>query len=202
MRQRTVADVSDLPTYGFGTRSVTWWGAVGFMALEGTGFALAGASYLYLLYLAPGWPLSRPPPNHWPGTIVTLILLASMVPNFVLRKQARRCAMGPVRFWLVVMTIMGVAPLVVRAFEFPSLNILWDTNAYGSITWVLLGLHTTHLLTDLADTVVLAAVMFTRHGYTGRRFGDVDDNCAYWNFVVLTWIPIYLLIYWVPRLTG
>ncbi|RUW67411.1 cytochrome C oxidase subunit III, partial [Mesorhizobium sp. M2A.F.Ca.ET.067.02.1.1] len=22
----------------------------------------------------------------------------------------------------------------------------------------------------------------------------------YWDFVVLTWIPIYLLIYWLPRL--
>ena len=40
----------------------------------------------------------------------------------------------------------------------------------------LLGLHTTHIITDLADTLVLAALMFTRHGDNKRRFGDVQDN--------------------------
>ena len=49
-------------------------------------------------------------------------------------------------------------------------------------------------------TIVLTVLMFTHHGYSGRRFGDVGDNVFYWDFVVLTWIPIYLLIYWVPRL--
>ena len=91
-------------------------------------------------------------------------------------------------------------PLVPRWFEFPALNVLWDSNAYGSITWTLLGLHTTHLITDLADTLVLLAVMFTRHGNNRRRFGDVQDNAMYWNFVVLTWLPIYACLYGVPRL--
>ena len=107
--------------------------------------------------------------------------------------------MRPVRLWLVVMSLAGILPLVVRAFEFPALKILWDANAYGSIVWILLGLHTTHLLTDLGDTLVLTALMFTRHGRTGRRFSDVHDNAFYWDFVVLSWIPIYLLIYWAPR---
>lgn len=200
MRERPVTDISELPTFGFGTRSSTWWGTLGFMALEGTGFALAGASYLYLQYLAPEWPLSRPPPNHWPGTIVLLILLVSLVPNHILSSRAQKCELGPVRFWLGVMCLFGIAPLVVRAFEFPALRILWDTNAYGSMTWVLLGLHTTHLLTDLGDTIVLTILMFTRHAHSGRRFGDVHDNAFYWDFVVATWIPIYLLIYWAPRL--
>jgi cytochrome c oxidase subunit III len=96
--------------------------------------------------------------------------------------------------------VLGIAPLIVRIFEFPALHINWDTNAYGSITWALLGLHTAHILTDLVDTLVLAALMFTRHGDNSRRFGDVQDNAMYWNFVVLTWLPIYACIYWIPRL--
>jgi cytochrome c oxidase subunit 3 len=63
-----------------------------FMALEGTGFAPAGGSYLYLQYLAPHWPLSRPVSNLWPGTIVLLILLASLVPNHILTGYAKKCA--------------------------------------------------------------------------------------------------------------
>jgi heme/copper-type cytochrome/quinol oxidase subunit 3 len=68
------------------------------------------------------------------------------------------------------------------------------------VVWFLLGLHTTHLLTDVADTIVLTALMFTRHGFNGRRFSDVTDNAFYWDFVILSWLPIYFLIYWVPRL--
>jgi len=37
-------DLSELPTHAFGTRSLTWWGVVGFMLIEGTGFALAIAA--------------------------------------------------------------------------------------------------------------------------------------------------------------
>jgi hypothetical protein len=33
-----------------------------------------------------------------------------------------------------------------------------------------------------------------------RRFSDVTDNVFYWNFVVLAWLPLYVLLDWVPRL--
>ena len=46
----------------------------------------------------------------------------------------------------------------------PRVALSWDSNAYGSIVWTMLGLHTTHVLTDLADTGVLLALMFSRHG--------------------------------------
>jgi len=45
---------------------------------------------------------------------------------------------------------------------------------------------------------VLLVLMFTRHA-TGKHFSDVSDNAFYWYFVVASWIPLYLLIYWVPR---
>jgi heme/copper-type cytochrome/quinol oxidase subunit 3 len=97
------------------------------------------------------------------------------------------------------MAVIGLLILAVRVWEFRSFHIRWDDNAYGSITWFILGLHATHVLTDLGDTVVLAALMFTRHA-TEKRFSDVSDNAFYWYFVVASWIPIYVLLYGVPRL--
>jgi cytochrome c oxidase subunit 3 len=200
MSERPTVDLSGLPTFGFGPRSPTWWGTLGFIALEGTGFALAGASYLYLANLNSSWPLSSVPPDHWPGTVLTALLLISLVPNHLVSRYAKRCDTWPVRIGLVVMCLFGVAPLAIRWFEFKALNVFWDTNAYGSILWVLLGLHTTHLLTDVGETIVLTALMFTRHGKSGRRFADVEDNAFYWDFVVVAWLPLYFLIYWMPRL--
>ena len=62
----------------------------------------------------------------------------------------------------------------------------------------MLGLHATHLITDLGDTCVLAALMFTR--MECKAFGDVSDNAFYWYFVVGAWVPLYALLYGAPRL--
>lgn len=200
MRERAALDVSDLPLHGMGTASPTWWGTLAFMLIEGTGFALVIAMYFYLESLATEWPIGTSPPRLLAGTIVTVLLVVSVVPNVLVSRWAQQGDLRKVRIGMVVMSLLGVAPLIPRAFEFMALQTRWDTNAYGSIVWTLLGLHTTHIITDLGDTVVLAALMFTRKGDNPRRYGDVQDNALYWNFVVVTWLPLYACLYWVPRL--
>jgi len=200
MKERIVADLSRLPLHGMASASATWWGTLAFMLIEATGFALALAVYLYLMSIAVTWPMDAPAPDLLPGTVVTLILAASVVPNYLVSRWAEREDLRKVQIGMIVMSIVGIVPLIIRAFEFSALKVSWDTNAYGSIVWILLGLHTTHIITDVADTLVLAALMFTRHGDNRRRFGDLQDNAMYWNFVVVTWLPIYGCIYWIPRL--
>lgn len=195
-----VIDVADLPTWGFGPKSPMWWGTLAFIVLEGMGFALGIGAYLALATLAPSWPLGAPPPVLLWGTLTTAVFLASAVVNHLLKRRTWEKDLRGLRIGLVAMSILGLVPLVLRYFEFRDLNVLWDANAYGSVVWLLLGLHTVHLLTDVGDTLVLAALMFTRHSKTGKRFSDVEDNCVYWDFVVLSWLPIYALIYWFPRL--
>ena len=102
------------------------------------------------------------------------------------------------RILLVVMTLIGVANLGVRVFEFPALNCSWASNAYGSVTWMLVGMHSTHLITDWMDTVVLTALMFFGP-LENKRFMDVYENGDYWYFVVFAWIPIYVVVYFAPR---
>ncbi|WP_168879009.1 cytochrome c oxidase subunit 3 [Rhizobium sp. P28RR-XV] len=200
MKQRVALDVSKLPPHGTGTASLTWWGTCGFMLIEGSGFALTIAVYFYLMSIAPQWPINAPAPGLIPGTSLTAIMFASVTPNILLSRWARQKDLPKVRLGLVVMSLLGAAPLVLRAFEFTALHVRWDDNAYGSVIWTMLGLHTTHIITDLIDTLVLACLMFSKHADNPRRFGDVEDNAMYWNFVVVAWIPLYACIYWVPRL--
>jgi cytochrome c oxidase subunit III len=199
VKQKIVRDIAELPTYGFGPTSVPWWGSMGFIAIEGMGFAIAIGAYLYLQATNQKWPINSAPPDLWPGTLATAVFLASVIPNEIANRVAHRLDLARVRIWLVVMSIVGIGLLIIRGFEFAHLNTRWDLDAYGSVVWVVLGLHTTHLVTDLVDTLVLTALMFTRHA-TPRRFSDVSDNAFYWNFVVLAWLPLYLLLYWAPRL--
>ena len=197
---RFVGDLADLPSHAFGHRSLTWWGTIGFMVIEGTAFALALAAYFFLMSQEQSWP---PPPFDPPdllaGTLFTLLMLASEIPNTMAKHAAEHGRLREVRRLMIVMLVIGGLLFVIRGFEFASLNVFWYDNAYGSIMWALLVLHTTHVLTDYIDTAVLAGLMHTRHGVEGRRFVDVSENALYWRFVWLAWLPIYLLIYWVPR---
>jgi cytochrome c oxidase subunit 3 len=199
--RRTVAlDVAAIPEYAFGHRSILWWATASMMVIEGMVFALVIVSYLYLKGRVPHWPPSGPGPDLRWGTLNTIILLASCLPNALAKKAAEKLDLGKVRLWLGVCLVFGLAFNGVRALEFTTLNVRWDSNAYGSIVWLALGFHTVHVVTDFLDTSVLAAVIFFGR-VDEHRFVDVSENALYWYFVVLTWLPIYAVIYFAPRLS-
>lgn len=201
MSRRIVGDLSALPDAAFGSRTVLWWGLLGFILIEGGAFALAGGSYLFLMSHTDPWPPHHLPPRLIWGTLFTLVMVLSEIPNVIAERAARAENERPVQFGLIAMSVVGLLLLVIRWFEFQALNVRWDDNAYGSIVWALLFLHTTHLVTDLADTIGLAIFSFT-HEVDTNRFSDVADNSLYWHFVLVAWLPIYALIYWAARLAG
>ena len=187
-----------LPPHAHGNRSLTWWGMMGLVAIESTAFVLAVAAYFYLAAISPEWPPNKLRPELLAGTVFTIVVVLSLIPNLWLKRAAEHEKLQQVRIGLIVMSVIGIALLPIRYFEFAGLHTTWSESAYGSITVVLLGLHTAHLITDLFDTLVLSALMFTKHA-KGRRFVDVAENALYWNFVVLAWLPIYGVLYFAPR---
>jgi heme/copper-type cytochrome/quinol oxidase subunit 3 len=193
-----VLDISTLPTFAFGHRSPMWWGTMGLMLIEGTVFALTIMAYFYLRSHASVWPMSRFPPELIWGTVNTAIMLASMVPNYFAKRAAERLDLHAVRLWMVVCMLVSIAFLGVRVLEFGALNTRWDSDAYGSVVWMLMALHTTHLVTDAFDSGVLTVLTFTGL-MEGKRYVDVSENAAYWYFVVLSWLPIYAVVYWGAR---
>jgi cytochrome c oxidase subunit 3 len=199
MNTQPPLDVSDLPAYAFGPRGLMWWGTMGILAIEGTMFAILIATYFYLRLYVPTWPPHVPPPDLLYGTINTLILLASLAPNEWVKHAAGRQDLRAVRLGLLLCLAFAAAFLSVRAFEFLTLNCRWDTNAYGSVVWTILGFHTFHLFTDALDTAVLTALMFTKR-IEVVRFVDINENAIYWYFVVGVWLPLYAVLYFAPRL--
>lgn len=196
--ERATGDVSGLPDYSFGATSPGWWGVVGFMLVEGVAFVLAIGAYYYLLPNESQWPpRSSPPPLLW-GTVFVLIALASELPNAWVKKRAEKLELRQVQFGLTVMALLGLVLLVVRGLEIAALNVRWDSNAYASIVWALLLLHTFHTITDVYDTFVLLALAWV-HEFDGRKFSDVADNSLYWHFIVGSWVVLYAVIYWTPR---
>lgn len=196
--EQRVIDARELPTYVFGHRGLMWWGTCGMMAIEGTVFALAIFVYFYVRTRVDEWPPSALPPELIWGTANTFLMLLSAVPNQFAKRAAEREDLPGVRLWLWVCIAFGVGFLALRAMEYTALNVRWDTNAYGSAVWMLLSLHTIHVITDFWDSVVLGVLMMTRH-VEGKRYADVSENSMYWYFVIVAWLPIYAVIYWGAR---
>lgn len=195
---RKVLDVSTLPNYAFGHQGLIWWGTIGFMVIEGSMFVMVLIAYYFLRTRVTEWPPSAPNPDLTWATVNTLLLFASVIPNHMVKKAAESFELSKVKRLLPLVLLFGVAFVIIRALEFTTLGVSWDTNAYGSIVWFILGLHTTHILTDVADTAVLTVMMFTSH-VEPKRFVDVSENALYWDFIVLSWLPVYVTLYFAPR---
>jgi len=199
VRRGEALDVAGLPSYGFAHRSLMWWGTAGMMAVEGTAFAFMAVIYFYFRALDPGWPRagSGGPDLLW-GSLNAFLIVLSAIPNTYAEKAAMNRDLPKVRIGLVGLAIVSIALLPVRWMEFTRLNIGFNDNAYGSTVWTLLGLHTFNLVTDVLDTLVLTVLMF-KGPLEGKRFVDVAENSGYWDFIVLTWLPIYAIVYWAPK---
>jgi cytochrome c oxidase subunit I+III len=199
-RLRPVADASALPTVTFGPRSVMWWGTLGFMTIEGWTTALLIGAYLYLRQNYVAWPPLRTPyPSLVIPTINLALMLVSIYPAWMVAKAAKKLDEPGVKRWLVITVIASVPILVLRWWELWSLNTRWDTTAYGSAAWTIVGFHASLLLLDILDTIGLTLFYFFTK-MPVKSFSDTADNSMYWFFTVGIWIPIYLIVYVGPRI--
>ncbi|HEX2780414.1 MAG TPA: cytochrome c oxidase subunit 3 [Gemmatimonadaceae bacterium] len=197
--ERAVANVSELPTVVFGSRGLVWWGTVSFMVIEGFTMALTAMTYLYLRKNFDSWPPHRTPrPSLLVPTINMAIMLASLPLAWWTKQAAERIDLAKVRIGLLASTLVSVVVLGLRIAEFWSLETQWNSDAYGSIIWVILGFHATILLVDVFETAGFTAIMYSPNREP-KHWPEVADNAGYWFFAVLSWVPLYLLVFIGPR---
>ena len=86
---------------------------------------------LYLATLGTGWPpKGTAPPNHLHGALFTLGLLATEWPNRRLARRSEAHDLPVTHRGMVTMTLLGFAPLGIRALEFQHLDVRGSDNAY------------------------------------------------------------------------
>jgi heme/copper-type cytochrome/quinol oxidase subunit 3 len=180
---RAALDVSHLPAQRVDTRALLWWGQALMLVIEATVFALLVAVYLYLRFRLPDWPPPgvKPPALRWP-TVNLLVLVASAVPIRRADKAAERGDRRGVQIGLLTGIVLGLVFLVGQV-----------------LLYAILGAHTTHVVAATAESVVLAWLAF-RPGrfHEEQRLGVVTGG-LYWDFVVGSWLLLYLVVYIGPR---
>ncbi|MBV9267591.1 MAG: cytochrome c oxidase subunit 3 [Acidobacteriaceae bacterium] len=202
MREVKTLDVSHLPPYEISSQAPLWWGQLFITFIEGTMFSILIAAYFYTRLRMDVWP---PPGDQFPHiglpTVSLVLIILSAVGSYWASEAAKRADRMGVIWGLLLNLVLAGAALILRIIEWHSFNFNWKTDGYGSYIWAFLGLHTFDYISDLVFTLVLLVIaMFGRLGPRQRVGVHVDS--VVWYFIVLIWIPIYIVVYWGPWLVG
>ena len=120
MNQR-VLDVSGLSHAPADSRALIWWGNLAMMAIEGTVFAMAIATFLYLRMKNLDWPPATVPKPDMLLPIVNLVLLIlSGLPALMSDAAARKEDLTAVRIGMALFILAGIVNIFLRssAMEF------------------------------------------------------------------------------------
>jgi cytochrome c oxidase subunit III len=198
--ERTVVDVSHLPTVAFGPKSLPWWGTVAFMVIEAFTLLLMTAAYFYLRLNAYEWPPAGTPlPDLLIPTINLLLLLFVIYPMWRASHAAKEYDRAGVARWLTIATALTFVAVVLRGFEIVALNVRWDENAYASAAWGVVVLHATLVVVDLFETGAFAVLFLLGHAQK-KHYPDASDAADYQYYLSISWVPLYFIVYWGPRL--
>jgi cytochrome c oxidase subunit 3 len=199
-RTRPVIDVSQLPDIAFAPNDIMWWGTLSFIVIEGWTLVLCAVAYLYLTQNFNAWPpIGTPRPSLVVPTVQMALMLVTLPLLWRLQQSARRFDLAPVKRGLVILSVFNLAFVLLRCWELlRSLNVKWDTNAYGSAQWLILTMHGTLLLVELVEIAGMALIYWFAPAEQ-KHFSDVYDLAFYYEFMVVVWVPLYVLCYWLPR---
>ena len=196
MKRRAVLDVALLDDHAFSYRAPIWWGNLLMIFIEGAAFALLVVSYYYIRRNFNTWPPERTYlPDLGVSTANVILQLASLAPMWYAAKLA--FAHEPpeqVGRWLMIVVAFGLAAIVLRGFEFRALHTRYDSNAYGSVTWMILTIHLAHLIAGSLETLLIALVLF-KGPVERKHYTDATVMAVYWYFVVGSWLALWLVVF-------
>jgi cytochrome c oxidase subunit 3 len=200
VKRRPAFDAAALPDQGFSHHAPIWWGNALMMMIEGAGFAILVATYFYIRHNFDTWPPARTQLPDLPiPTLNVAILVVSILPMWYVAKLAlKHDKPRTIGGLLLLCVVFGVTAAVLRIFEFKAVHTRWDTNAYGSIVWSILGVHFAHIIAATLETLILGILMLVGP-VEEKHYVDITVNAVYWYFVALSWVALYAVIFLLPR---
>lgn len=200
MTSDAAGDLAGLPAAGAGLRATGWWGMVVLIATEATLFAALLSSYFYLRSGTDAWPppgIAKPELSlAGPGTVV---LLSSSVTMVWAEVSIRRGRQGALRGGMAVTSVLGLIFLAIQGTEYARSEFTPRTNAYGSLFFVITGIHGLHVAIGLCMLGVVQLRAWLGH-FDAERHLAVQNVSLYWHFVDAVWIFVFASLYISPRL--
>jgi cytochrome c oxidase subunit 3 len=180
------------------SRSTAQFGVIVFLASDVMLFAPFFAAYFLLRATNAPWPPDGVELDVPRALAATIVLVASSFTLVASDRAAERPGGGrAMRRWLLVTIALGAAFVVNQLLEYAALDFGADSHPYGSIYYVLTGLHGLHVTIGVAAMVLLfvRAARATRPHDVATWAGGVS---LFWHLVDLIWLFVFATI-WLLR---
>lgn len=162
-------------------------------------FATFFAGYAVLSHATYGGPTARDL-FHLPTVLAeTLVLMASSFTCGIALLAAPHKKMGHLLGGLALTFLLGALFLGFQRAEFSdflSRGISWQTSAFLSAYFTLVGLHGLHILVGLG-LMVLFAIQLIQMGFVPVVLRRLTCLRIYWQFLYLIWIFTFTIVYFI-----
>ena len=152
------------------------------------------AAYFNIRAHAAVWPPPGTKLDLVQASIFTVVLLAS---SPTMQKAVWEIEKGnrtSARRWLIVSFILGLAFVINQGVEWVSLTTRPGTNAYGSLFFLMTGLHGLHVILGLVAMLFLLGRMRGMSGDPGE-LSVFQGVSYYWHFVDIMWIGLFSCLF-------
>lgn len=170
------------------------FGLVLFLASDLMIFGGFIASYFNLRGLASVWPPPGVVLNETSAAVATAMLAASSATMLFTTHFLARNRFTIARLWLGTTMLLGAAFVLLSFDDWLQVPFRIDSNAYGSLFFIMTGFHVCHVLTGVLLMTMLFFNMRKAAFQRDRRAG-VEAIGFFWHFVFLIWLLIWGSIY-------
>jgi cytochrome c oxidase subunit 3 len=170
------------------------FGVVLFLSSELMLFAAMFAAYYDLRSLSGVWPPTGVRLDLLWSTIGTVLLGLSSGTVLLVGHALNRRRVRATRLWLGATIALGAAFLVIAFRGWSTANFRIDSNAYGSLFYMMTGFHAAHVIVGL---ILLSALLLGARepAFIGDRRAGAEGIMYYWHFVFIVWVGIWATIY-------
>jgi cytochrome c oxidase subunit 3 len=168
-------------------------GLVLFLASESLLFAAFFAAYFTLAGANDPWPPAGTELDVLRAVIFTAVFVLSAATMALGVRAARAGDTGESNRWFAASFVLGLVFAINTFLELATQDFSLDTDAYGTIFYVTIGVHLLHVVAGLI--VVIVALVVT----TGRGVAPLSTSRAgaayYWYFTVALSVVVLVVFY-------
>lgn len=170
------------------------FGVVVFLASESMLFAGLLAAWYDLRGQSSVWPPAGTESDIVGASIGTALLALGSVTMGIAQFAAARRRRGVARGMIVLTIFCALGFIYVALRDWAQTNFSVDTNAYGTLFYVLTGTHLAHVA---AGAILLTAValFLQRPAFQANERAGVEAIAFYWHFVFVIWLAVWATIY-------
>lgn len=171
-------------------------GAVVWLASELMFFAGLFAAYFTIRASVADWPPAGVDLQPLRAGLFTLVLVASSGTVQLAHHAAERADLVALRRWLGATVVLGSVFLANQGLEYAANSFSISSHSYGSIYYLMTGLHGLHVLGGL---LAMALLMIRASVDTDAASQEptVAVVSYYWHFVDIVWVGLYATLYFV-----